>query len=391
MTRSDASPTSLATRLDAVIAGALAAERIVGAVVTVLRDGEPLYSRAAGFADREAGLPMQADALFRLASVSKLFVSVAALVLVGRAKLSLDVPVTDWLPEFRPRFEENAPTITLRHLLTHSAGLGYGFFEAADGPLHRAGVSDGMDRSRITLAENLRRLAGVPLLFPPGTRFSYSLATDVVGAVIAAATGTTLPEAVSDLVTRPLKLAETGFCVSDAARLAVSYADDTPAPRRMREPDCIGFLPGMAGLAMDPARAFDADAFPSGGAGMIGSVAETLALLEVLRRGGEGLLTPELVVEMARDQIPGLAIDGAPGLGFGLGFSVLRDPIAAGVPETGGTWRWGGAYGHSWWVDPAERLSVVAFTNTALEGMSAGGRFPTDISRAVYAALNERS
>lgn len=142
---------------------------------------------------------------------------------------------------------------------------------------------------------------------------------------------------------------------------------------------------------MDPARAFDRQAFPSGGTGMIGTVAETLALLEALRRGGEGVLAPELVAEMGRDQIPGLAIDGAPGLGFGLGFSVLRDPVAAGVPETGGTWRWGGAYGHSWFVDPTERLTVVAFTNTALEGMSAGGRFPADLSRAVYAGLNERS
>lgn len=391
MTRSDIPASSLATRLDAVIAGALAAERIVGAVVTVLRDGQPLYSRAAGFADREAGLPMQADALFRLASVSKLFVSVAALALVGRGRLALDEPVTDWLPEFRPRFDGEAPTITLRHLLTHTSGLGYGFFESEDGPLHRAGVSDGMDRSGITLAENLRRLAGVPLLFAPGTRFSYSLATDVVGAVIEAATGMTLPEAVHDLVSRPLKLAETGFTVADAGRLAVPYADDTPRPRRMRAPDLVPFLPGAAGLAMDPARAFDADAFPSGGAGMIGSVAETLALLELLRRGGEGLLAPDLVAEMGRDQIPGVAIEGAPGLGFGLGFSVLRDPVAAGVPETGGTWRWGGAYGHSWWVDPAERLTMVAFTNTALEGMSAGGRFPADLSRAVYAGLKDGS
>ena len=356
----------------------------------MLREGETLYSRAAGFADREASIPMQADALFRLASVSKLFVSVAALVLVGRGGLSLDAPVTDWLPRFRPRFAGESPTITLRHLLTHTSGLGYGFFEPADGPLHRAQVSDGMDRCDITLAENLRRLAEVPLLFAPGTRFSYSLATDVVGAVIEAATGLPLPQAIRELVTKPLDLVDTGFDVPDAGRLAAAYADDTPRPRRMREPDLVPFLPAAAGLAMDPARAFDLAAFPSGGAGMIGTAAETLALLEVLRRGGGALLAPELVVDMGRDQIAGLAIDGGPGLGFGLGFSVLRDPEAAGVVETGGTWRWGGAYGHSWWVDPTERLTVVAFTNTALEGMSAGGRFPADLSRAVYAGLKER-
>lgn len=103
-----------------------------------------------------------------------------------------------------------------------------------------------MDRSGITLAENMRRLAGVPLLFAPGTRFSYSLATDIVGAVIEAATGMPLPEALRELVTKPPNLTDIGFGVSDAGRLAVAYADDTPRPLRMREPDLVPFLQGTA-------------------------------------------------------------------------------------------------------------------------------------------------
>lgn len=381
------SSTTLSRRLDAAIDGAIAAERIVGTVVLVRRNGQPIYSRAAGMADREAGSPMRDDALFRLASVSKLFVAAAAMALVGQGKLDLDLPITEWLPHFEPRFEGEPVAISLRHLLTHTSGLGYGFLEPEDGPLHRAGVSDGMDRTVLTLAENLRRLAGVPLLFRPGTRFCYSLALDVAGALIEAATGLALPQAVRRLVTDPLGLDDTGFSVADPTRLAAAYADDTPYPRRMREPDLVPFLPGLPGILMDPSRAFDPKAFPSGGAGMTGSASDTMELLEALRSGSGPLMSPEHAAEMARDQIAGLDIEGSPGWGYGLGFSILRNAEAAGVTESPGTWRWGGAYGHSWFADPIRGLTLVAFTNTALEGMSNGGRFSADLSRALYAAI----
>ncbi|MBB4199829.1 serine hydrolase [Rhodoblastus sphagnicola] len=381
------SSTTLSTRLDAVIDGAIAAERIVGAVVLVRRNGQPIYTRAAGLADRETGSPMREDAQFRLASVSKLFVAAAAMALVEQGKLDLDRPIAEWLPHFEPRFGGEPAAISLRHLLTHTSGLGYGFLEPDDGPLHRAGVSDGMDRTGITLAENLSRLAGAPLLFRPGTRFCYSLALDVAGALIEAATGLALPQAVQMLVTEPLGLNDTGFSVADPTRLAAAYADDTPRPRRMREPDLVPFLPDLPGLRMDPSRAFDEQAFPSGGAGMTGSASDTMELLEALRSGGGPLMPPEHAAEMARDQIAGLDIEGSPGWGYGLGFSILRDATAAGVTESPGAWRWGGAYGHSWFVDPIRGLTLVAFTNTALEGMSNGGRFSADLSRALYAAI----
>jgi len=381
------SSTTLSTRLDAVIDGAIAAERIVGTVVLARQNGQPIYTRAAGLADREAGSPMRDDALFRLASVSKLFVAAAAIALVGQGKLDLDLPITEWLPHFNPRFEGESAAISLRHLLTHTSGLGYGFLEPDDGPLHRAGVSDGMDQTGITLAENLRRLAGVPLLFRPGTQFCYSLALDVVGALIEVTTGLTLPQAVRALATEPLGLDNTGFSIATPARLAAAYADDTPHPRRMREPDLVPFLPGLPGLRMDPSRAFNEEAFPSGGAGMIGSALDTMTLLEALRSGGAPLMPPEQAADMARDHITGLDIEGSPGWGYGLGFSILRDATAAGVTESPGAWRWGGAYGHSWFVDPSKDLTLVAFTNTALEGMSNGGRFSADLSRALYAAI----
>lgn len=226
----------------------------------------------------------------------------------------------------------------------------------------------------------------MPLHFAPGQGFLYSLAIDVVGAAIEAVTGLALPEAIGRLVTGPLGLHDTGFAVADRARLTTAYADDTPAPRRMHEPDALPFLPGLAAIMLDPARALDDGAFPSGGAGMAGTAADILRLLETLRQGGAPLIPATLVAEMGRDQIPAIEIESMPGWGYGLGFAVLRDARAAGVTETVGSWRWGGAYGHSWFVDPVRKLSVVALTNTALEGM-AGGRFPADLSRAIYAAL----
>ncbi|TCQ02189.1 CubicO group peptidase (beta-lactamase class C family) [Rhizobium sp. PP-F2F-G36] len=376
----------IASRLDAVIDGAIAAERIVGAVL-LARGGETVYTRAAGLADREAGIAMRTDAIFRLASVSKLFTAAGVLALVSRGTLDLDRPVTDWLSAFVPTFEGQPAVITMRHLLSHSAGLSYGFFEPEDGPLAQAGVSDGMDRSGLTLSENIRRLASVPLSFAPGSAFRYSLGIDVAGAVIEAATGLTLPEAIRRLVTEPLGLHDTGFTLTDASRLAAAYADGTPWPRRMREPDCLPFFPGMAGVIMDPARVFDSEAFPSGGAGLVGTAYDVLRLIEVLRQGGGDIMTADLATEMARDQIAGIDIEGSPGWGYGLGFSVLRDSQAAGVAEPAGTWRWGGAYGHSWFTDPNSGLTVVALTNTAFEGMSGAGRFSADLSRAIYAAI----
>ncbi|QOT79229.1 serine hydrolase domain-containing protein [Cupriavidus basilensis] len=375
---------SLSARVDAAIEQALAEHRLVGAVVLVARHGEVIHRRAAGLADREAGRPMRADTLFRLASVSKPIVSSAAMVLVAQGRLGLDEAVTRWLPDFMPRLADGSPAIiTVRQLMTHTAGLGYRFFEADEhGPYARAGVSDGMDQPGITLAENLRRIASVPLLYKPGSAWGYSLATDVLGAVIERVCDAPLADAVHALVTGPLGMGDTGFAAADAGRLATAYVNDTPVPRRMRAHDVVPVVDGTAGIHYAPARALDTGAFPSGGAGMIGSAGDFLRLLEALRQGGEPLMPAAWVDEMGRNQTGAWGPPDAPGTGFGLGFSVLHDPAAAGSPESVGTWRWGGAYGHSWFVDRARGLSVAAFTNTLYEGMS--GRFVTDLRDAVY-------
>jgi len=381
----------LRTGVDAAIDQALAQRRLVGAVVLAAQDGERLHCRAAGLAERESGRAMQENTVFRLASASKPIVSAAAMVLVAQGRLALDDDITRWLPDFAPRLPGGGRArITLRQLLSHTAGFGYRFLEdSADGPYARAGVSDGMDQSGTTLAENLRRLAGVPLLYAPGTAWRYSLATDVLGAVIESACAQPLPAAVRTLVTAPLAMTDTGFLAQDAERLAVPYVSDSPAPHRLREGEVEPVFAGTVGIRFSPSRAFDAAAFPSGGAGMVGTAGDFLRLLEALRQDRGALLPPALVQQMGEDQTGGTDLPDAPGFGFGLGFSVLRDPALAQSPESPGTWRWGGAYGHAWFVDRARGLSVVAFTNTLYEGMS--GRFVTDLRDAVYAALGART
>lgn len=385
--RQGVSPAPLSPRIQAVVQQALDEQRLVGAVVLVARDGELIHAQAAGLADRASMRPMAVETVFRLASVSKPIVCAAALVLVAQGRLDLDEEIARWLPEFRPRLADGSPArITTRQLLSHTAGLGYRFFEAdAGGPYARAGVSDGMDASGISLAENLRRLASVPLLYEPGTAWGYSLATDVLGALIARVHGAPLDEVVREWVTGPLGMVDTGFVARDPRRLATAYVNQGPRPHPLAEGEVVSPVEGAVGIAYSPARILDAQAFPSGGAGMAGTAGDFLRLLEALRQGGGALLPCELVAEMALDQTAGLDLPNAPGFGFGLGFSVLRDPRLAASPESPGTWRWGGAYGHSWFVDPAQALSVVAFTNTLYEGMS--GRFVNELRDAVYGAM----
>jgi CubicO group peptidase (beta-lactamase class C family) len=373
-----------------VLQQALDQQRLVGAVVLVAQDGRLIYQQAQGWADRESQRPMALDTLFRLASVSKPIVCSAALVLVAQGRLALDEPISRWLPEFQPRLADGREAgITVRQLLSHRAGLGYRFAEAdAHGAYAQAGVSDGLDASGISLAENLRRLAAVPLFFEPGTDWRYSLATDVLGALIERVQGVSLPEAVRQLVTQPLGMRDTGFLAHEPERLATAYVSDEPQPHRLAEGETVAFVEGTIGVRYSPARIFDAQAFPSGGAGMVGSAGDLLRLLEALRQDGAALLPSELVEEMGRDQTAGLALPDAPGFGFGLGFSVLRDAQLAASPESPGSWRWGGVYGHSWFVDRARKLSVVALTNTLYEGMS--GLFVTALRDAVYASLDDR-
>jgi len=372
----------LGKRLDQVIDRAITEKKIVGLVALVARDGRIVYHRAAGLADRETGRPMREDEVFRLASMSKVIVTAAALALVEQGRLRLDDPVTKWLPTFRPKLADGRePTITIHQLLTHTAGLTYGFLEGEDGPYHRANVSDGLDQPGLSLDENLRRIATVPLSFEPGTAWNYSVATDVLGAVLENVAQAPLSEVVAQLVTGPLGMKTTGFYAHTPARLATPYGDGSPEPIRMSDPYLVK-SGKTTRYRYAPSRVFDRKSFPSAGAGLIGTASDYVTYLETIRKGGSPILKPETVRKMTTNRIGDLPFEGR-GWGFGYGFAVLLDKTKTAAPHDLGTYQWSGAYGSHFFVNPVRQLTVVVLTNTAVAGMI--GTFPNDLRAAVYA------
>ncbi|EJM62085.1 serine hydrolase domain-containing protein [Pseudomonas sp. GM48] len=376
---------SLTQRLDTVIQHAIDQRSIVGAVVLVSQNGQLIYHNASGQADREAGTPMQEDTIFRFASVTKPIVSATVMRLVEEGHLELDAPISRYLPNFRPRLADGSePDITIHHLLTHTAGLNYRFFMNENSDYHRLNVSDGMDQPGLSIEENLRRIADAPLLFSPGAQWNYSLATDVLGAVIERVEGRRLGEVVREYVTGPLKMEDTGFHVSDLTRLAKPYADGTPAPVVMSEGMQVPLdLPGVEGaVRFSPSRILNPASYHSGGAGMAGTAGDVLRFLEAIRTDGAGLLTPQTIQKMMQDHVGSEVQTQGPGWGFGYGWAVLSDASQSDTPHNQGTLQWGGVYGHYWFVDPVSKLTVVSLTNTSFEGMS--GAFPFAVRDAVY-------
>jgi CubicO group peptidase (beta-lactamase class C family) len=271
----------------------------------------------------------------------------------------------------------------LQQLITHCSGLGYGFGQPAGNAYEAAGVSDGLDASGLSLAENMHRLAKLPLFEAPGAAWRYSLGIDLLGLVLEEAAGQTLPQIIAQQVTGPLGMRDTGFFAPMGAILATPYADGTP-PRRMMAQDAVPMGPALIRFAPD--RAYDARAFPSGGTGLIGTAADYLRFLEAMRTGGAGVVSPQMAQRFVTNAV-GDKVVGMPGsgLGWGLGVAIWRDPAATRSPLNPGSWSWGGVYGHSFWVDPVAELSVVGLTNTAIAGMA--GAFLEAVKQAVYAGL----
>lgn len=377
---SQPSDLALAGRIDAVFDKALAEQRIVGATVLVARDGQPAYSRHGGLADRKSARPVADDTIFRLASLTKPMVTAAVLALIEDGVLGLEDPVSRFLPDFRPQIDGQAPAITIRQLLTHTAGLSYGFMQADDGPYLRLKVSDGMDQPGLSFEAELQRVVQAGLFYPPGAAWLYSVSMDVLGAAVETAAGKSLPAIVAERVAKPLGMADTGFVVTDPARLATPYADGAP-PVEMGETCTVPFF-DLSGIRFAPGRAFEATSFPSGGAGMVGAAREFLSFLEAIRTGGGGVVGAATARAMMSNQTGELPIvTNGPGWGFGFGGAVHLDPAASGSVHSKGVWLWGGVYGHSWFVDPARKLSVLVMTNTAIEGMT--GPFAVEVAAAV--------
>jgi CubicO group peptidase (beta-lactamase class C family) len=378
--------TNITQRIDAALASALKEKRIVGAVIAVMQDGELVHFKAYGLANREQGKPMQEDAIFRLASITKPIVTAAALAMIEKGKFQLETPVTNFLPDFKPKAPDGStPTITIRHLLTHTAGLSYDFLQPLEGPYNTIPVSAGIGDD-VTMEENLARMVQAGLTFPPGAAWLYSVAIDVLGAIMAKVEGTDVEGAVKKYVTGPLDMSDTSFFVTDETRLVQPYSNAAPEPVAIGDGFKQPFVPGCGPINLGTSRAFSKTAFQGGGGCMNGKAKDIVRFLDTIRAGGAPILSKDTTQQMMSNQIGPLRVifDPTGNTAFGFGGSILLDPAASGSALSPGSWQWGGVWGHSWFVDPTRKLTIVNLTNTTLEGMV--GQMVGDVQRAVVGA-----
>ena len=366
-------------RLDAVVAKAIAERRIVGAVLLVHKDGRPLYEKAHGFADREAGRAMTTGTIFRYSSLTKPIIAATILALVDEGRLALDDAVTRFLPAFRPQLADGStPDITIHHLLTHTSGL------RTESILTPDEQAAGVNRWHLGTEAIMARLAGLGLAFAPGTGWAYGPSIDVLGVIAGQLVGGTPGDAIARYVTGPLRMADTEFGVTDPSRLAAAYADGTEGAVLMGDPHSVPNAWGGV-TSYDPGRIFDAGAFQSGGGGAAGTGPDFMLLVETLRSGGGAILRPEAVARGLANQTPQLAFSQTPGWQFSYFGAWLDDPALAQSPAGRGTNRWGGIYGHNWFIDKQNGLCVVSMSNTGLEGSD--GAYRAEICDAVYRTL----
>jgi len=366
---------SLKDTVDAAIDAALV-HRIVGCTVIVQQHGKEIYARSAGLADREANRPLERNAIWRLASVTKPIVATAALRMMEEGLLGLDDPVTKYLPYFTPPSPDGViRPITLRQLFAHTSGLAY---ETTPDD-----VAPGMSGPIISLEENLRRLAKAPLLFAPGTGWAYGTSIDVLGGVVAAINGSSLEAAVKKYVAGPLGMVDWGFTPTDPVRVTANYFNGGLTSPSIVPPARITDENHQT-TGWEVSRIFNADAPQSGGGGSCGTADDVMKMLEVYN--GRSFLKPETVAEALRNQIgtlPRRSQDA--GKRFTLIGAVIDDAVAAQSPCPVGTLDWGGAWGHNWIIDPINKITVLVCTNTAPDGCN--GPFRDEIRDAVYAAL----
>lgn len=353
--------------------------RLAGWLLLVSRNGQIAHLATCGQRDQEAGLPVELDTLWRIFSMTKPITSVAAMMLYEEGAFELKDPVSNLIPSFAdtrvyrsgsalaPVTEPVTEPMRIWHLLTHTAGLTYGFHHAhpVDAIYRAAGYEWGAPAG-VDLAGCCDAWASFPLLFQPGAEWNYSVATDVLGRVVEVASGQSLDEFFRTRIFEPLGMSDTAFSVDarNASRLAALYTRHARTGRTVR-------LDAMGDAALRP------PAHLSGGGGLVSSARDYHRFSQMLLGGGSldgvRVLGSRTVAYMTRNHLPGgadLEAFGRPlfaettydGIGFGFGFSVVEDPAKNKVLSTRGEFGWGGAASTAFWVDPAERITASFFT-----------------------------
>ena len=344
--------------------------QLAGAVAIVARRGKIAYLEAVGYRDKETDSSMVTNTIFRIASQTKALVSVGVMMLQEDGRLLITDPVGKYLPEFmnttvaqpngRGSYDEVPANrnITIRDLLTHTAGISYG-----SGPARNRWMDANItgwyfaDRNE-TAGAVMARLAKLPLDAHPGERWIYGFNTDILGAMIEKISGQTLETFLNERLFGPLGLNDSHFFLPQqkANRLATVYSStDTGQLERAPDP---GHMVGQGAYINGPRVSF------SGGAGLLSTAMDYATFLQMMLNGGEldgkRFLSRTTVDSMITSHIGEIYFRA--GQGFGLGFSIVRDPSALGLPASVGEFGWGGAYHSTYWVDPVEQLVVVYLT-----------------------------
>jgi CubicO group peptidase (beta-lactamase class C family) len=356
-------------RATQVLKAEVARGQYPGAVALVARKGKIAYFESVGQRDPQAGAPMPKDAIFRLYSMTKPFTSVAAMMLVEEGRLLLSDPVSKFLPQLTnlqvsvPRFDPDTGKavyalvpaerqMTIQDLLRHTSGLVYaGFTNHAQ--VKELYTKAGVDWRNVTAAEQIERLAKVPLAHHPGSAWEYSLSTDVLGRVVEVVSGTTLGVFLSERIFVPLKMTDTAFLVpkDKVGRLAQPFATDKATGKPIE--------------LLDVTVPQKNDA---GGAGTAGTTGDYARFGQMLLNGGRldgvRLLSRTTVSHMASDHLGTIRIAGNldRAYTFGLGFAVRKDTGLASAAASAGEYRWGGAAGTAFLIDPKEQMVVVFMT-----------------------------
>jgi CubicO group peptidase (beta-lactamase class C family) len=377
------------TRLDALLQRYVDDGRIAGAVALVLRDGKTVYDRAVGWSDKEGSRRMAPDTIFRIASQSKALTSVAALSLMEEGKLALSSPVSEFIPAFAKTTvieqREVVPArrpITVRDLLTHTAGVSYGTDlnvaaqYAAKGLGPAAGYGWYTADKDEPICDTMERLASLPFVSQPGAAWVYGYNTDILGCVVERAAGMPLDQVIQQRITGPLGMKDTHFYLpaGQDQRLATVYGSGEDL-RIVRSPDDAR---GQGHYVTGPRKSF------SGGAGLLSTAHDYATFLEMLRNGGAQngvrVLSPRTVALMTTNQVG--TLHSTDGLGFGLGFETTDRYGASGMASVG-SFSWGGAYGTLYRVDPEEGLTFVLMIQLIPNRTDIGQKFPTLIYQAL--------
>lgn len=367
--------------------------KVSGAYAVIARHGQIGYERTWGWMDAERRRPMRRDAIFRIYSMTKPVIAVGVLRLVDQGKVGLDDPVSRYIPSFAdvkvfaggsadaPVLRAPDSPITVRQLLNHTSGLPYGL---TPGPVDTIFARARLYRAEHTLEQFTDSLARIPLLFSPGTQWSYGSGLDVAGRVIEAASGQTLDRFLEDEVFGPLGMRDTGFRIRPEMRRRLATVYTTGPDGALQE------VRGDGLMAM-----FEPDArFFWGSGGLLSTPDDFLRFAQMLLNGGAlgetRILRPETVALMTRNTLPaeltpvsyGALRD--PTYGFGLGAAVKVDTAGATRPGPAGLFRWSGYLGTYFWVDPANGMIAMVWTQH-----SPGSRYPLEATfqRLVYAAI----